>query len=129
VPTAVLANVPGQRSGKEKPMRPVVEEKGCVEKLAELIAELPAIHVLVQVQSLVSGKAGLQETTILEFGGKHYAVFLATLPLEFGECVRLVRSGTGRSAEAAVIALQYKDGRKAVAVQFLEGSCDWMMQP
>jgi hypothetical protein len=28
-----------------------------------------------------------------------------------------------------VIALQYHEGLKAVAVRFTEGSCDWMMQP
>jgi hypothetical protein len=31
--------------------------------------------------------------------------------------------------EAAVIALQYHEGRKAVAVRFLNGACDWMRQP
>jgi hypothetical protein len=54
---------------------------------------------------------------------------MSTLPLEFDERVQLVRDAKGRAVEAAVIALQYHEGRKAVAVQFLEGPCDWMMQP
>jgi peptide subunit release factor 1 (eRF1) len=107
----------------------VIEEQGCVEELARLFPALPTIHVLARVQSLVPGRARLQETTVLEFGGQQYAVFMATLPWKFDERVQLVLEKKGRSAEAAVIALQYKDGRKAVAVRFLEGSCDWMMQP
>ena len=40
--------------------------------------------------------------------------------------VELVREGGGRPVEAAVIALQYLSGSKAVAVRFLHGPCDWM---
>jgi len=64
----------------------------------------------------------------VEFGSEEFAIFLSTLPLEFDDHVRIVRDG-GRPAEAAVIALQYHAGRKAVAVRFLEGRCDWMTQP
>jgi hypothetical protein len=70
----------------------------------------------------------LQEATVVEFGSEEFAIFLSTLPLEFDDHVRIVRDG-GRPAEAAVIALQYHAGRKAVAVRFLEGRCDWMTQP
>jgi hypothetical protein len=65
----------------------------------------------------------------VEFGTGEFAIFMTTLPLEFDDRVQLVRDGKGRPAEAVVIALQYQEGRKAVAVRFLEGSCDWMMQP
>ncbi len=62
----------------------------------------------------------------MEFGASEYAIFLSTLPMEFDERVRVIRDGKGRGAEAAVIALQYHEGRKAVAVRFLQGPCDWM---
>jgi len=64
----------------------------------------------------------------VEFGSEEFAIFLSTLPLEFDDRVQIVRDG-GRPAEAAVIALQYHAGRKAVAVRFLAGRCDWMTQP
>jgi hypothetical protein len=48
--------------------------------------------------------------------------------MEFDERVRVIRDGNGRGAEAAVIALQYHEGRKAVAVRFLQGPCDWMQR-
>jgi hypothetical protein len=28
-----------------------------------------------------------------------------------------------------VVAVQYHEGRKAVAVRFLQGHCDWVMEP
>ena len=31
--------------------------------------------------------------------------------------------------EANVIAVQYHEGRKAVAVKFTQGPCDWVTQP
>jgi hypothetical protein len=50
------------------------------------------------------------------------------LPLEFADRVRISGNGGGRSAEATVIALQYHEGRKAVAVRFVDGRCEWMRQ-
>jgi len=110
-------------------MSVVVEEQGCAEKLARFFPALPAMRIAVRVQSSRSGRAKLRESTVVEFGAQQYAIFMSTLPLEFDERVQLFRDGKGRPAEAAVIALQYQEGRKAVAVRFLEGSCDWMMQP
>jgi len=66
---------------------------------------------------------------VVVYGTWEYAIFLSNLALEFDDRVRLAREGGGRSAEAAVIALQYHDGRKAVAVRFLDGPCEWMTQP
>jgi len=51
------------------------------------------------------------------------------LPLEFDDRVRLERDQKGRAAEANVIAVQYHEGRKAVAVKFTQGPCDWVTQP
>jgi len=66
---------------------------------------------------------------VVEYGTKEFAIFLSKLALEFDDRVRLVREGGGRPAEAAVIALQYHEGSKAVAVRFLDAPCEWMMQP
>ena len=58
-----------------------------------------------------------------------HAIFLSTLPLEFDDHVRLEAGQEGRPAEATVVAVQYHEGRKAVAVRFLQGHCDWVTQP
>ena len=71
----------------------------------------------------------MQEATVLEFGGAEHAIFLSTLPLEFDDRVRLEAVEQGRPAEATVVAVQYHKGRKAVAVRFLQGHCNWMTQP
>ncbi|HEY4980175.1 MAG TPA: hypothetical protein VII25_13485 [Candidatus Acidoferrum sp.] len=107
----------------------IADERGCAEQLAKFFPALPVTRFLVRVQSLRPGRERLQESTVVEYGAAHCAIFMSTLPLEFDERVQLVRDGKGRAVEAAVIALQYHEGRKAVAVQFLEGPCDWMMQP
>ena len=71
----------------------------------------------------------LREATVIEFGGVEHAIFLSTLPLEFDDHVRLEAVEQGRPAEATVVAVQYHEGRKAVAVRFLQGRCDWVTQP
>ncbi len=69
----------------------------------------------------------MREATVIEFGGSEHAIFLSTLPLEFDDRVRLVGTREWRPAEAIVVAVQYHEGRKAVAVKFLQGACDWVV--
>lgn len=103
------------------------EERECTEQLARFFPKLTAVRIPVQVTPQRSGQARVKEATVLEYGTQEYAIFLSRLALEFDDRVRLVRDGGGRSVEAAVIALQYHEGRKAVAVRFLDGPCEWMM--
>jgi len=80
----------------------------------------------VQITALRAGSAGLREATVVEYGGAEHAIFLSSLPLEFDDRVRLERDRNGGTADAKVIAVQYHEGRKAVAVQFLQGPCAWV---
>lgn len=104
----------------------IAEERECTEQLARFFPQLPAVRIPVLVTPLRLGQPRAQEATVVEFGSQAYAIFLSKLALEFDDRIRLVRDGGGRPAEAAVIALQYHDGRKAVAVRFLDGPCKWM---
>jgi len=70
----------------------------------------------------------MREATVVEFAGQENAIFVSSLPLEFDDVVRM-ENGKGSTAEACVIAVQYHEGRKAVAVKFLRGRCDWVIQP
>jgi len=102
----------------------------CAGQLARFFPDTAAVRVPVQVTALRGGRAKLREATVLEFGGAQHAIFLSTLPLEFEDRVRLERdSHRGAAADATVIAVQYHEGLKAVAVKFTQGLCDWMMQP
>jgi len=86
------------------------------------------IPVRVTPQRAGTSPGRLQEAAIVEYGSDEYAIFLSTLPLEFADRVRISQDRGGHSAEATVIALQYHEGRKAVAVRFLDGPCEWMRQ-
>jgi hypothetical protein len=104
-------------------------EPDCAEQLARFFPGTAAVRVPVQVIALGGGRAKLREVTVLEFSGTQHAIFLSTLPLEFEDRVRVRRDSDGGTADATVVAVQYRQGRKAVAVKVREGSCDWVMQP
>ncbi len=106
------------------------DEQGCAEQLARFFPNLPCVRIPVRVAPLRAGisPARLHEAVVAEYGSEEYAIFLSTLPLEFADRVRISGNGGGHSAEATVIALQYHEGRKAVAVRFVDGRCEWMRQ-
>jgi hypothetical protein len=104
-------------------------EQDCAEQLARFFPQSRPVHVPVQVIYLRGSGSQLREATVIEFGGVEHAIFLSTLPLEFDDHVRLEAVEQGRPAEATVVAVQYHEGRKAVAVRFLQGRCDWVTQP
>jgi hypothetical protein len=83
----------------------------------------------VLITALRAGSTRLREATVVEFGSSEDAIFLSSLPLEFDDKVRMERDRNGSTADAKVIAVQYHEGSKAVAVRFLEGPCVWVTQP
>jgi hypothetical protein len=107
----------------------IADETGCAEQLAKFFPKLAAIRIPVKVSPMRAGQSRLQESTVLEFGAGEIAIFLSNLPIEFDDRVRVSQQDGKRSVETAVIALQYHEGRKAVAVRFLNGASDWMRQP
>jgi hypothetical protein len=107
----------------------IASEQGCAEQLARFFPSANRVRVPVEVTALRPGSARLREATVVEFGGSEHAIFLSTLPLEFDDRVRIQRDRNGDVADAAVIAVQYHEGRKAVAVRFLQGPCAWVTQP
>jgi hypothetical protein len=83
----------------------------------------------VLITALRAGSTRLREATVVEFGSSEHAIFLSSLPLEFDDKVRMERDRNGGTGDAKVIAVQYHEGRKAVAVRFLDGPCAWVTQP
>ena len=102
--------------------------QNCAEQLSRFFPEVVALRVPVQVSAARSGRARLREATVLEFGGTEHAIFLSTLPLEFADRVNVVSRDIPGTVEATVVAVQYHEGRKAVAVRFLHGPCNWVKQ-
>lgn len=113
-----------------------IENDTCAGKLAQFFPKTARIRIPVRVAILRPGTAQLHESTFVEFGAADHAIFASGLPLEFDDRVQLIpiRSGQaqqkgGTPADATVIAVQYHDGRKAVAVRFLAGRCNWVTEP
>lgn len=104
-------------------------ETGCAEQLARFFPGASRVRIAVQVTALRAGAARLREATFVEYSGAEHAIFLSTLPLEFHDRIRIERERSGGTADASVVGVQYYDGRKAVAVRFLQGSCAWVTQP
>ncbi len=107
----------------------IANEQGCAEHLALFFPRANPVLVTVQITALRAGNTRLREATVVEFGGAEHAIFLSSLPLEFDDKVRIERDRNGGTADATVIAVQYHEGRKAVAVRFLQGPCVWVTQP
>jgi hypothetical protein len=103
----------------------IEHEAGCAEQLSRFFPNIAAVRIPVQVTALRPSGPKLKEATVLEFGGSEFGIFLSTLPVEFDDRVRLERSAENCIADASVVAVQYHEGRKAVAVKFKQ-PCDWM---
>ncbi len=101
--------------------------QGCAEQLARFFPQARPVRTPVQVTASRGGRTCLREAAIVEFGGPEHAIFLSTLPLEFDDRVQIEATGEGRPTNATVVGVQYHEGRKAVAVRFLQGSCDWVV--
>jgi hypothetical protein len=102
-------------------------EARCAEQLSRFFPNATAVRIPVQVTSLRSAP-GLKEATVLEFGAPEFGIFASTLPLEFDDPVRVDRNSENGIVDAVVVAVQYHQGRKAVAVKFKQ-PCDWLRRP
>jgi hypothetical protein len=113
--------------GKSGGLALTANEQDCAEQLARFFPQARRVRIPVHITALRGGRTGLQEAAVVEFGGPEHAIFLSTLPLEFDDHVRVDATGEGRPAEATVVGVQYREGRKAVAVRFIQGPCDWVV--
>jgi hypothetical protein len=115
---------------KPEPHVATVSTENCAEQLAHFFPETAAVRVPVQVTPCGVGGTRLRESTVLEYASTEHAIFVSTLPLEFADRVK-VQAGNNkaRMEEGSVVAVQYHDGRKAIAVRFLRGQCHWVTEP
>jgi hypothetical protein len=107
----------------------VLENQTCVEKLAQLFPRVSRVRIPVRVTTVVAGRRRLQEQTVIEFGTTQEVLFASTLPLEFEDRVRLKNSDGSLDALAAVVAVRYHGGSKAVAARFVGEVGNWIIKP
>jgi hypothetical protein len=105
-----------------------VAEAECVEQLAQFFPLTKRIHMAAEVTALRAGGKKLHEKVIVEFGGEDHAIFRSALPIEFDDHVTLATLNGRTEAEATVIAVQYHEGCKAVAVRIASGARAWNTQ-
>lgn len=106
-----------------------VASEGCVDKLAQFFPRACPVAIQVKVLASRVGVRKLVETTVVEFATLMEALFASTLPLEFSDQVRMEEIDGSLIAEASVVAVQYHQNRKAVAVRFLTVPRHWILNP
>jgi hypothetical protein len=106
-------------------------EETCVQELARLFPTASAVRLPVRVLKMGAGpgRKRLQERTIIEFGTAQEVLFASNLPLEFEDRIRVMNSNGSLDACAAVVAVRYHEGRKAVAARFLHDVENWIIKP
>ncbi len=106
-----------------------VETESCVHKLAQFFPHACPVRIQVKVLAPRLGARRFVESTVVEFATSAEALFVSTLPLEFDDHVRLQEIDGSLIAEASVVAVQYHQNRKAVAVRFLASPRHWILKP
>ncbi|HXN23290.1 MAG TPA: hypothetical protein VOA41_11175 [Candidatus Dormibacteraeota bacterium] len=106
-----------------------VASESCVEKLAQFFPRARPVRIQVKVLAPGLGARRFVETSVVEFATSKEALFASTLPLEFDDHVRVEEIDGALIAEASVVAVQYHQSRKAVAVRFLTAPRHWILEP
>ena len=101
----------------------------CTDRLARFFPEAESVEVRAVLTPLRGSAAAVCESVLVEFASADKAVFQSSLPLEFNDRVQLAQANGNGKSEGTVIAVQYHEGQKAVAVQFVNGQSAWVNQP
>jgi len=101
-------------------------QPNCAEQLARFFPVLTRIRVAAQLIAPRAGGKQLTERVTICFGDSEHAIFLCTLPVEFNDVVFLGQGLNENVQEGSVVAVQYEQERKAVAVRFTSGRCEWL---
>ena len=88
---------------------------------------IPVVATAISGQGC-QGRRPLSENTVIEFGTPHEVLFISSMPLEFEDTVRLENADGSLRIEAAVVAVQYHDGKTAVAARFTREISNWIIK-
>lgn len=101
--------------------------QGIVGQLAKFFPQSMPLRLAVRVSQPDSDWQG--EAAVIEFGTSREVLFAVFQPLEFGDRVRLQNSDGTFDIDATVVAVQYHDGRTAVAARFTSAVPNWIVNP
>lgn len=98
----------------------------CTVQLSQFFRLVQPVAIPAEVIADRLGNTQLRETVVVEFCSREHAIFRSALPLEYNDDVRLRAHEGADPMEARVVAVQYHEGVKAVAVRFQSGPCHWV---
>jgi hypothetical protein len=101
----------------------------CAEQLARFFPDANTVRVRAVLRLLRSGADQVRESVVVEFASAKRAIFSCKIPLEFDDRVRISGAEGTAECDATVVAVQYHDGEKAVAVQFADKQIFWVKRP
>jgi len=109
------------------PQAIVQRPNSLVSGLAEFFPGATPMRIPVRVVGWKQG-VPLEENTVIEFGTPQEVLFASTLPLEFEDKVQVENADGSLSAEASVVAVQYREGKTAIAARFLREISNWIIK-
>jgi hypothetical protein len=117
-----------QPSGVRKISEATVTEsnESCAEQLSRFFRAVRPVRIPANLTAPRAGNMQLHESVVVEYCGAQHAIFRSALPLEYNDNVRLTAQKTAGQLDARVVAVQYHEGLKAVAVRFQSGPCHWV---
>jgi len=95
-----------------------------VGSLAQFFPNAAPLRLAVQVAM----ENGTAEQTVIEFGTSDEVMFASSLPLEFGDHLRISNSDASLVATVDVVALQFQGGEAAVAARFSQRVPNWIVK-
>lgn len=101
---------------------------GGTEQLARFFPDARPLGLLTMLALKRGGSVTVRESVVVEYAGGRRAIFASALPLEFDDLIQL-ENDRGHMIEAKVIAVQYQQGKTAVAVQISSGQFSWINRP
>lgn len=99
-----------------------------VTRLAKFFPQATPVRIPVEVTAGEVGSLGLSEQTVIEFGTADEVLFASSLPLEFGDRLRIRTADNSLDAEVYVVAVQYHGGRTAAAARFSQSVKNWIVK-
>jgi hypothetical protein len=99
-----------------------------VARLAGFFPQASPVRIPVEVVAGAVGSLGLSEKTVVEFGTPDEVLFASSLPLEFGDRLRIRNNDQSLDAEVNVVAVQYHGGRTAIAARFSQPVKNWIVK-
>ena len=100
-----------------------------VQRLARFFPGIIPVRIPVSVCRIRENSGSSdQEQTVIEFGTKREVLFACTVPLEFEERITLRNSDGSLETEASVVAVQFGEGKTAVAARFAGDVPNWIIR-